>query len=153
MGPTRRIRGLPYLTAGLSLFALKVFFDSLVARSYQRPFSLLFYISPADSPLVHPGQDPGYWLTLWCVALPFIAVGLTLTIWRLRDAGCPLGMALFFFLPFGNLIFFLIASLLPTKGKDERSIEARRRPLEIGFPRYGLFSAACIAGVAGGLSF
>jgi hypothetical protein len=147
----KTIRGLPYLSAGLSLFALKVFFDSLVARSFGRPFSLLFYISPLDSPLVNPGQDRAYWLTLWSVALPFIAVGLTLTLWRLRDAGRPLGLALLFFIPFGNLVFFLIASLLPSKFKGDPTLDGAGLDRPTGLPRYGVFSAACIAGVTGGL--
>jgi hypothetical protein len=60
-------------------------------------------------------------------------------------------MALFFFLPFGNLVFFVIASLLPTQANGRRSIDTPGQTHAPGSARYGLFSAACIAGVTGGL--
>lgn len=48
-------------------------------------------------------------------ALPFIYIGTALTIRRLRDIGLRIWAVCYFFLPFINLLFFLILSLLPSK--------------------------------------
>ncbi|HEV8375568.1 MAG TPA: hypothetical protein VGR38_04955 [Candidatus Polarisedimenticolia bacterium] len=121
---------LPYLAAGSGLFALKFLLDALLARLYHQPYSPLIYVSPADSPLVHPPEEPGYWLAMWALALPFIAAGLILTLRRLRDARVPQGLVFLFFVPFLNLLFFLVCALLPSRGSPEAptSRSASRAP-------------------------
>jgi hypothetical protein len=49
------------------------------------------------------------------LALPFIGIGVALTVRRLRSIGLPLWLAVLFFAPVINLIFFLILSLLPAR--------------------------------------
>jgi hypothetical protein len=49
------------------------------------------------------------------LALPFIWVGVVLTLRRLRSTGLPLWLVGFFFLPMVNLIFFLVLSILPSR--------------------------------------
>src|SRR5439155_3515396 len=56
-------------------------------------------------------------------ALPFIWVGLALTVRRLRDAGLPLGLVLLFFVPFVNLVVFLILSVAPPQPERARAAE------------------------------
>ncbi len=107
-----------YLGAGLALFALKVLIDYGVARAFSHPYTVLFYLNRMESPLLRPSENPVYWLVMWAVALPFIAIGLILTIRRLRDAGLSPWLALLFFAPFANILFFAFCSLVP--GREGR---------------------------------
>ncbi len=109
---------LRYLAAGMTLFAVKIAIDILVARAFGRPYSILYYLSPSDTPLFRPAENIAYWLSMWAVALPFIGVGFILTIRRLRDAGLSAWPALLFFAPFANIMFFGFCALVP--GTDAR---------------------------------
>ena len=112
---TRPLGRLPYLLYGVVLAALKIALDHLVAGAHGRPYSVLFYVSPIDAPLFHPSEDVRYWQTLAVVAVPFIAAGVMLTGRRLRDAGLSPWMVLLFFVPFANLLFFLVCVCAPTR--------------------------------------
>lgn len=103
----------PYVLLGAALFALKVGLDQAVSAHFGRPFSPLFYVSPMEAPLFRRAEDPRYWLALWGVALPFMAVGVLLTLRRLRDARLPPWLAALFFVPFANLLFFVAAASAP----------------------------------------
>lgn len=102
-----------YFAAGVTLTVVKVAIDFAVARIFSRPYSLLYYISPSDAPLFHPSENSSYWLAMWAVALPFIAVGFGLTLRRLQDAELSPWLALLFFAPFVNLLFFGFCALVP----------------------------------------
>ncbi len=54
------------------------------------------------------------YLMLAFTSLPFIFIGTMMTIRRLRDVGLPVWLVLCFFLPFLNLLFFLMLCLLPS---------------------------------------
>lgn len=136
-----------YFTAGVTLFAVKIAIDIAVARAFSRPYSLLYYISPSDAPLFRPAENPSYWLAMWAVALPFIAVGFVLTIRRLRDAGLSPWLALLFFAPFVNIMFFGFCALVPG---GETEIQPGDR--DIGGPvRMTYARAAAAAGAAGAI--
>jgi uncharacterized membrane protein YhaH (DUF805 family) len=109
----RKLGRTAYFTAGVLLFAVKIGMDIAVARAFSRPYSILFYLSRSDAPLFHPEANPSYWMAMWAVALPFIAVGFILTIRRLRDAGLSSWLALLFFVPFANMMFFIFCALVP----------------------------------------
>jgi uncharacterized membrane protein YhaH (DUF805 family) len=102
---------------GVALSALKLGLDYAVAGAFDEPFSPAFYVSPTDAPLLRPGEHLGYWLALWAAALPFMGVGLWLTIRRLADAGTSPWLAALFFVPFANLLFFGACVLLPSLPK------------------------------------
>ena len=104
---------LPYLGLGVLLFIIKIALDFALARTFGRSYSLLGYLRAEDSPLLRPAENPGYWLAMWAIALPFIAAGFVLTIRRLRDAGLSSWMALVFFVPFANILFFGFCALVP----------------------------------------
>jgi uncharacterized membrane protein YhaH (DUF805 family) len=126
---TKPLGRLPFLAAGVALSVLKIIVDTLVANAFHHPHSLLFYVSPIDAPLFHPGEDRTYWLALAAVTVPFVAVGIVLTARRLRDAAMPPSLALFFFVPFANLLFFAVAALAPSRPPP--------KPLELpGQPAY-----------------
>ena len=134
-----------YVLAGVALFAVKVLLDLALARAFGRPYSILYYVSPKDAPLFHPAENPAYWLAMWAVALPFIAIGFTLTIRRLVDAGLSPWLGLLFFAPFANMMFFAFCSLVP--GREARPRHPRAAP---GSPvRMTYARAAAAAGAVG----
>jgi uncharacterized membrane protein YhaH (DUF805 family) len=73
-------------------------------------------------PLEHPDRFPRlsvperYFLAILLItALPFIWVGITMTVKRLRDAGQTLALTLLFFAPVVNLLFFALLCLMPSQ--------------------------------------
>jgi uncharacterized membrane protein YhaH (DUF805 family) len=139
-----------YVAAGVALFVVKIGIDLLVARAFSRPYSVLYYISPADAPLFRPEENPTYWLTLWAVALPFIGIGLLLTVRRLRDAGLTPWLALLFFAPFANIMFFGFCALVPGGDAGSRGGEGVTRSgpaVRLSYARAATLAAAAGAGV------
>jgi uncharacterized membrane protein YhaH (DUF805 family) len=109
-----------YLLAGLLLFAIKYPLDALVASSFDQPWGPFSYLSPRVSPLLKIQEHAYMWLSLMGVALPFLIVGVLLTLRRLRNAGMHPAWALAFFLPFLNIPFFLLLAFTPS-ASDDRS--------------------------------
>ena len=107
----------PYVAVGLIGFALKHNIDRFVATfAFDKPWGFFnYWISPFDvlsnTTLSH--QDTLFLLTMVGLSLPFIWVGVVLTLKRLRSVGLPGWCVCFFFLPFLNLLFFLILAVLP----------------------------------------
>lgn len=126
----------PYVLLGVALFAVKTLLDWRVSLYFHRPFSPLFYVSPIDAPLFRPDDDRAYWITLWAVALPFLGVGVFLTLRRLRDAMLSPWLTALFFVPFANLLFFVAAAVAPT----------RARPAAMDLPKGGLYRHADASG-------
>jgi hypothetical protein len=135
VGNIRPLRPLPYLVWGVGLCALKVGIDTAVAAAFGEPFSVTYYVSPLDAPLLRPGGRVAYWWTMWAVALPFLGLGFWLTVRRLLDAGVPAWLAILYFVPFANLIFIAVCVVLPPReaadevepSRAEASAPERRR--------------------------
>ena len=106
---------LPFVAAGGLLSCLKVGVDFGVARAFGHPFSLLYYVSPIDAPLFHPGENHRFYAAMWASAIPFIAIGVWLTVRRMVDAALSPFLALLFFVPFANLLFFALAAVAPSR--------------------------------------
>ncbi len=105
-----------YLLVGLLGFALKHNLDRALATwVFQRPWGVFnYWVSPFDLAGGEPAQDQKAFITaLLLLALPFVWVGLAMTVRRLRSAGLPLWIAVLFFAPFINLLFFVILGVLP----------------------------------------
>lgn len=141
-----------YLLWGMLLFALKWNFDRFVFGWL--PDGRL--ISFAD--YLQAGFPAGDWLTLEVVresgwkmllpALPFLWAGVVLTVQRLRSAGLPLWLAVFFVVPVLKWLLFLVASVVPRRDVPEPPPHEGIRPptwLERVCPRSRLGSA--MAGV------
>ena len=105
-----------YALVGLIGFALKHNMDRILATSvFERewgPFN--YWISPVEFPSL-TAADARFLLAMVTMSLPFIWVGLSMTHKRLRSAGLPAWGVAFFFLPFLNLLFFLILCVLPER--------------------------------------
>ena len=108
-----------YAVVGLVGFALKHNLDRLVATSvFHRPWGLFNYWVPlrdvARITALSSG-DAMFLETMVVLALPFVWVGVALTMKRLRSANLPPQLALLFFVPFLNLLFFLLLCLMPAR--------------------------------------
>lgn len=123
----------PYALVGLIGFALKHNLDRFVATAeFDRPWSIFNYVEPVRdvARITQLGGDEAKFLaTMVAMSLPFIWVGVVLTLKRLRSAGLSTALVILFFVPFLNLLLFLVLCLIPAQrglrmdGKeDQRSI-------------------------------
>jgi uncharacterized membrane protein YhaH (DUF805 family) len=149
-----RIDRRSYAIAGCTAFVLKYFLDKFVAFAvFGRPWFLWSYWQPLG-PQVRvnaiPSDTRAFAGTLLVLALPFIWLGVTLTVQRLRDAGKPLWLVVLFFVPVINLLFFLLLCTM-----DSHSVAAQReaapwpetRMLDRWIPRGALGAAAASIGL------
>src|ERR1700676_4677719 len=106
-----------YALIGLLGFALKHNLDRFVASfGFHRPWGLFNYWVPVrDVARITElrGNEAVFLGTMVALSLPFIWLGVMLTMKRLRSAGLPTHLVALFFLPFLNLLFFLILCILP----------------------------------------
>jgi uncharacterized protein DUF805 len=108
-----------YASIGLIGFAIKHNLDRLVAWSvFHRPWSILDYWRPLRGAngigtVSHP--DFTFLLTLVVMSLPFVWIGVVQTLRRLRSIGVPGWLVVFFFVPYFNLLFFLVLCVLPAR--------------------------------------
>lgn len=140
----------PYLILGLVLFALKHNLDRLFAHyAFGRPWELFNYWIPLDRAVRVTEVTRGEALFLGAmvaVALPFVWIGVALTVKRLRAVRLPLWLALAFFVPVVNLFLFLLLSTLPSKSTGEepqgRKHSRAQAFLDRAIPRSAVGSAA-----------
>ena len=109
----------PYAVIGLLGFGLKHNLDRLVATLvFHRRWEIFNYWMPPARTVrmtLLPRGDQVFFGTLLAMALPFIWVGVVLTLRRLRDAGLPLWLVAVFFLPVINLVFFAVLTVVPSR--------------------------------------
>ncbi len=113
-----------YVAVGVVAFALKFLVDwVVVTRIFHRPWSLLNYWRPFGAISgVHALslENRLFAGVMLFIALPFIWLGLAMTVKRLRDAGEPTWVAALFFAPVANLLFFLVLILKPSAKEARR---------------------------------
>ena len=106
----------PYAVIGCAFFAIKHNLDRFVATFlFDRPWDVFSYLKGPSRGAESATSQAAFYGTLLAMALPFIWTGVALTIRRLRDVGWPVGLMLLFFVPFLNLPFFLLLSLVPSR--------------------------------------
>jgi uncharacterized membrane protein YhaH (DUF805 family) len=104
-----------YVGVGVVLFAIKHNLDRIIATIYGYPWHIFnYWVFRTPEGVTALNLDGAkFYATLLAVAFPFIWVGVLLTIRRLRDANLPLWLVILFFLPFVNLLFFLLLAIVP----------------------------------------
>ncbi|MBA3272545.1 MAG: DUF805 domain-containing protein, partial [Chthoniobacterales bacterium] len=115
IGRDGRVGPWRFLAWGAWLFALKFLLDRVIATLvFERDWSPANYLIPNESYSLFamPPGDRGFYFVMLLVALPFVAVGVTLTFRRLRDAALPRWLVVLFFVPFVNLLFFGALSIV-----------------------------------------
>ncbi len=105
-----------YALIGLVGFALKHNLDRLATSwVFDRPWGLFNYWIPPSEILQ---EEPLFLSFMLILSLPFIWVGVVLTLRRLRDVKLPSALVIVFFLPLVNLAFFLLLSVLPSRQEE-----------------------------------
>jgi uncharacterized membrane protein YhaH (DUF805 family) len=111
-----------YALVGLVGFVIKHNLDRYIASEYLPQTNGFFnYWEPlgkAARLTTLSSSEKRVLLELLLLALPFIWVGVAMTVRRLRDAALPVWLVCLFFIPFLNLIFFLTLCFLPSKKSD-----------------------------------
>ncbi len=115
-----------YAGVGLVGFAIKHNLDRFLASAvFHRPWALFNYLDPADLALDRlTPEHLKFLLTILALAIPFIWVGVNLTLRRLRSAHLPWWLVMLFFCPLVNLIFFITLALVPPASEELPAIEA-----------------------------
>jgi len=107
-----------YLRHGLGLTALKYTIDALLVWQFTGKFWTPFhYLSPLNNTRLALLQGAPPWLLplMLVIALPFLWIGVSMTMRRAVDAGLSPGLALLFFLPGVNLLLMLLLCLPDSK--------------------------------------
>lgn len=121
-----------YAVVGLFGFAIKHNLDRFVASfGFHRPWGFFNYWVPVRdvARITALDSDEARFLaTMVALSLPFIWVGVRLTVKRLRSAGLPTQLVALFFLPVLNLFFFLLLCLLPEKDPSSTGLKAAQWP-------------------------
>ena len=134
-----------YLLVGLIGFAVKHNLDRLVATViFSRSWGPFNYWIPLDRAVritALSRSDARFLAVMLAISLPFVWLGVAMTLKRLRSAGLPLWLVLLFFAPFLNLLFFLILSVIPER---ETPVFSYRRTSRLAgiVPHSALGSAA-----------
>jgi hypothetical protein len=108
----------PYFLIGCALMFVKLILDRIVAATFGRPWTPFNYAVPGEVAGLFSlsYEDRAFFGAMLGVALPFVLIGVTLTIQRLRDARLPLWLVVLFFAPTPvNLLFYLLLSALPSR--------------------------------------
>jgi uncharacterized membrane protein YhaH (DUF805 family) len=155
-----RVNRGPYFFVGAAAFALKFLLDwAVVTQIFHRAWSLLNYWRPFGAISGIHGltlENRLFAGVMLFLALPFIWLGLAMTVKRLRDAGEPTWLAALFFAPIANLAFFLVLSLKPSV-KETPAEEGAPWPgpnfLERWIPRTRAASALVSIGVTAFIGF
>ncbi len=118
-----------YAAVGLIGVAIKHNLDRLIALAFF-PNSLAFlnYWAPLGKAarLNHlTNNEVKFLATLLLFSIPFLWVGVAMTVQRLRDAGQPVWLLVLFFFPVINVLFFLALCALPPR---ERAVESEGAP-------------------------
>ena len=140
-----------YLLLGMLLVAVKFAIDALVAGLFGRPWSVMLYWSPLNLSLFSlSGAERNFALTFAAVSIPFTALGIWLTVRRLRTLRLQPWLSILFFLPVVNLIFFafLVATpefSLPAKSESKPGLLEEDSPFTF-FVSIGVAAlSACVA--------
>jgi len=125
-----RVSGAKYAAAGFIGVVIKHNLDRLIAAGFLGPLDSYFlnYWAPLGKAarLDHLSSTEAKFLaTLLLTSIPFLWVGVAMTVKRLRDAGQPVWLVVLFFVPFINVLFFLMLCALPP---SERPTDAEGAP-------------------------
>ena len=120
----REIGRIGYFSLGLSLFAAKFVIDCTISQSiFGATWTWKYYLFhgaiPRPSGLPWHRDRGALMGALFVAALPFIYIGVRLTLARLRSAALPLWLTLLFFVPVLNIPFFALLPVIPGKAHAE----------------------------------
>jgi hypothetical protein len=122
-----------YLLAGALLFALKWNVDRVIALYFTgRAWSFVDLEGFLDYLLRRTdyGANPKFAFTMLAASLPFMWIGLVLTIRRLRSSDLPQWLAAIYFVPFVKLVLFAMLCVVPPAQVREKEKSLHLTPFE-----------------------
>jgi hypothetical protein len=136
-----------YALVGLVGFAIKHNLDRLVATfGFHRPWGLFNYWVPMHEAVrisQLPRGDARFLATMVALSIPFIWLGLAMSLKRLRSVGWAAPLVILFFVPFVNLVFFLLLCVVPERAPEQRQDRPSRNSQPTHFlPESAIGSAA-----------
>ncbi len=118
-----RVSRVAYGLTGIVLTLIKHNLDRVLAMQIHRQtWGLMNYMTPLgmlNQPNPLSSEEKRFLVTMALVAVPFIWVGVVMTVKRLRDAGVTSRLVFLFFIPAVNIVFFLLLCLLPSREDSE----------------------------------
>ena len=112
-----------YAAVGFIAVAIKHNLDRLIAAAFLGYRNSFFnYWAPLGKAarLDHLSNNEVKFLaTLLLFSIPFLWIGVTMTVKRLRDAGQPVWLVVLFFMPVINVLFLLALCALPPRERAE----------------------------------
>lgn len=125
-----------YALVGLLGFTVKHNLDRFVASyGFHRRWGVFNYWVPVRD-VAHvtqlPRSEAVFLATMVALSLPFIWLGVSMTMKRLRSAGLPPQLVTLFFVPFLNLLFFLLLCLVPEKHMQQPDAARAASPASAG---------------------
>ncbi len=151
LGWQGKVRRGVYALVGCIGLAVKHNLDRFIALHFGEKWSLWSYWAPIErlSGLqALSDNDKKFLLTLFLTAIPFIWIGLTMTVKRLRDAGQPTWLAILFFAPVINLIFLAVLAVYPSAPTEAGLAAANIPRISRFWPRSMWGSAALAVGIS-----
>jgi len=137
-----------YAAVGLIGVLIKHNLDRIIAGSflgYEKSFFNYWAPLGKAARLDHLSSTEAKFLaTLLLLSIPFLWVGVAMTVQRLRDAGKPVWLVVLFFIPVVNVLFFLALCALPPQERPtvtEGAPWPGPRALDDIIPRSALGSA------------
>jgi uncharacterized membrane protein YhaH (DUF805 family) len=115
-----------YFRHGAGLMVFKYAIDALLIwRFAGRVWTPLNYLSPLLSTRTELLRGAPPWLipVLVAIALPFLWIGVSMSMRRAADAGASPWIALLFFVPALNFVLMAVLSLLPSKSTVDWPVE------------------------------
>lgn len=108
---------LGYLAGGLVLGLAKYSVDTFVAWQFGQSWPIANYWAGRQIELWVAAKqgDRSFYACMLLLTIPFIWAGVVLTAQRLRSAGLPLWLSLFFFIPILNIVLFVCLCVIPER--------------------------------------
>lgn len=151
-----RVSRTTYAVVGILGVLLKHNLDRFIATKFLHvPWGISNYFTPLGNwsrNFPPSALQKDFLLILGFTALPFIWIGIAMTVKRLRDAGLTPRLLFFFFVPVVNVLFFLLLCLLPGREAQERATQERIGLLSQALPktRWGSATFSAVAGAVAG---
>ncbi|MBL4625801.1 MAG: hypothetical protein JKY42_11785 [Flavobacteriales bacterium] len=132
------------------LTVVKYNIDRILSEIFlENSWSLLGYVFGLNgkSLVELSNNEVGFFWILVATSIPFIAAGTILTLKRLKDIQLPFWLIMVFFIPFVNILFFIILCYLPTKEETFLISNHKNRYIDKLIPTSKMGSAMFAIGI------
>ncbi len=115
-----------FAVIGFVASAVKQLMDLQIAQAFHpnRPGLFFNYWTPLGMPVPLSElsrAQANFLATMLAAAIPFMWLGLAMTVKRLRDIGQPVWLSAIFFIPIANILFLLVLCFAPTNDEPNSS--------------------------------